>query len=127
MIYNFRKFKFDFQWRNLGDDNIDKETVVTENGVEIFINTGFKGFILSKDSTFYSIHHVSEALAQTFLKESGQTMNDVVNLRNKLIYQVASVVLEEEELRELSKREEELEKIRQEKAVLIEKASMSSL
>ncbi len=127
IIINGRKFKFDFQWRNLGDDTIDKETVVTEDGVEIYINTGFKGFILSKDSTFYSIHHVAEALAQTFLRESGQAMSDVVSLRNKLIYQVASVVLEEEELKELSKREEELKQIQLTKNELLVKSRASSL
>jgi hypothetical protein len=127
IMINGRKFRFDFQWRNLGDDTVDKETVITEDGLEIYINIGFKGFILSKDSTFYSVHHVAEALAQTFLRESGQPAGDVIGLRNKLVYQVASVVLEEEELKELSKREEELREIQAAKEQLLERSKASSL
>ncbi len=122
-----KKFKFDFFWRDLNDENKDKETVVTENGIEIYINTGFKGFSLSKDSTFYCVHHIAEAVAETYLNETNQPIDRVFALRNKLIYEVASVVLEEEELKKLSKHEEELEKVREEKKKILQKKLLSDL
>lgn len=127
IVINGKKFRFDFFWRNLGDETMDKETVMTDNGIEIYINTGFKGFNLSKDSNFYCIHHVSEAIALMYLQENNQPLSRVFDLRNKLIFEVASVILEEDEIKELSKREAELEKIRKEKSELINKAKQSSL
>lgn len=124
---NGKKFRFDFFWSDLGEEFKDKETVITDKGIEIYINTGFKGFTLSKDSTFYCVHHVAEAIAETYLKESGQSRDRVFYLRNKLLYEVASVVLEEEELKSLSRKEEELEKVKDEKTRLLNKAKLSSL
>ncbi len=127
IMVNGRKLRFDFEFRDLGDESVDKETVSTEKGIEIYINTGFKGYSLSGDSRFYCIHHVAEAIAQFYLKEVKQSMDRVFELRNRLISEVASIVFEEEELRRLTKQEEELEKIRWEKRELLEKAKRSSL
>ncbi len=127
VMINGRKFRFDFFWKNLGEETKDKETVLTESGVEIYINTGFKGFNLSKDSNYYSVHHVAEALAEIYLRETEQPLGRIFELRNKLLYEVASVVMEEDELRKLTKQEEELEKIKSAKREMLLKAQESSL
>lgn len=124
---NGKKFRFDFFWKNLGDDNVDKETVTTDTGIEIYINTGFPGFGLSKDSQFYCVFHVAEAISELYLKEAEQPIGRMVELRNKLLNQVASVILEEEEIRKLEKQEEELSRIKSEKERLLEKARASML
>ncbi len=127
IVVNGKRFRFDFEWRNLDDETTDKEVIMTENGIEIFINTAFRGFSLSKDATFYSINQVAEGIAKIYLDESNQSLNRIIDLRNKLICEVASVVLEEEELKKLSEREDELERIKMKKAELIKKVELSSL
>lgn len=127
IVINGKKFRFDFFWKNLGDEMIDKETVLTDIGIEIYINIGFPGFGLSKDSQFYCVFHVAEAISEMYLKESEQPISRMVELRNKLLNQVASVLLEEEEIKKLEKQEDELEKIKAEKGKLLEKARLSRL
>jgi hypothetical protein len=127
IIVNGRKLQFDFTLRNLNNEHTDKEVAITDKGIEIYINTGFKGFALSKDSNYYCIAQVAEAMAETYLKETGQGLEKIISLRNKLIYEVASVVMEEEDLKKLTKQEEELERIRKEKEELIEKHALSNL
>lgn len=123
-----KKFRFDIFWRNLDDETIDRETIVTDSGVEIYINSGFKGFSLSKDSEFYCINQVAEAMAQLYLQENNQyTADKIFKLRNKLLFQVSSIILEEDEIKRLTKREEELEKLKQIKAELISRVEQSKL
>jgi anti-sigma regulatory factor (Ser/Thr protein kinase) len=127
IVINGKKLRFDFEFSNLGDNNLDKETVLTEKGIEIYINTGFKGYSISRDSRYYAIHHVSEAIAEIYLREAKQSMDRLFELRNRLISEVAAILSEEEEVKKLSKQEEELEKIKQKKQELFEKAQQSSL
>lgn len=111
-----KKFKFDFFFKDLSNDGIDKETIISENNViEIYINLGFKGYSLTKDTDFYSTFHVAEALAELYVKEANQKMERVFELRNSLIYQVATLIYEEEEYKKLEKTERELEAISKKK------------
>jgi len=127
IMINGKKFRFDFFWRNLGDTSIDKEIATTDNGIEIYINTGFPGFGLSKDSQFYCIFHVAEAISEMYLKEAGQPLIRMTELRNKLLNQVASVILEEEELKKIEKQEEDLSNLLATKEKLLERVRASKL
>lgn len=127
IVINGKKLRFDFEFRDLGDETKDKEVALSEGMIEVYINTGFKGFSLSQDSTFYSVFHVSEAIADIYLREAGQSSERIFELRNRLLSEVATVMLEEEELKQLVKHEEELERVRQEKTKLMKKAELSRL
>ncbi|MDO8576602.1 MAG: ATP-binding protein [bacterium] len=123
-----RKFKFDFFLQNLSNDRVDKETVINENNViEIYINTGFKGYTLTRDTEFYTTFHVAEAIAEIYVKESKQKIERVFELRNTLIHEVAAVILEEEEYRKLEKAESELSVIATKKKEIEEKKDKSKL
>ncbi|KKT57428.1 MAG: hypothetical protein UW81_C0024G0003 [Candidatus Giovannonibacteria bacterium GW2011_GWC2_44_9] len=123
-----KKFKFDFFLRNLGNDTIDKETIINqENVIEIYINTGFKGYGLTKDTDFYSTFHIAEAIAELYVKEANQKVERIFELRNSLIYEVASLIYEEEEYKRLEKTEKELAAVTDKKRELEEKRARTSL
>ncbi|MDD5318662.1 MAG: ATP-binding protein [Candidatus Pacebacteria bacterium] len=123
-----KKFKFDFFLKNLANDTIDKETIINqENVVEIYINTGFKGYSLTKDTDYYSTHHIAEAIAELYVKETNQKIERVFELRNSLIYGVASLIYEEEEYKRLEKSERELTAIAEKKREIEGKRSQTSL
>ena len=123
-----KKFKFDFFLKNLANDSIDKETIINqENIIEIYINTGFKGYGLTKDTDFYSTFHIAEAIAELYVKEAGQKMERVFELRNSLIYEVASLIYEEEEYKKLEKTEKELAAVTEKRKELEEKRIRTSL
>ena len=123
-----KRFKFDFYLQNLNNDTLDKETIITSNKtIEIYINIGFKGYTLSKDTEFYSIFHVSEALSEIYLTESKQSIDRIFSLRNSLIYEVAQIITEDENFKELEKKERELKILSLKKQELEEKRLQSSL
>jgi hypothetical protein len=123
-----KKFRFDFFLKNLGNDTIDKETIINQDHViEIYINTGFKGYGLTKDTDFYSTFHVAEAIAELYVKEANQKSDRIFDLRNSLIYEVASLIYEEEEYKKLEKTERELTAITEKKKELEEKRLKASL
>ncbi len=111
-----KKFKFDFFFKDLGNDGVDKETIINhENVIEIYINTGFKGYSLTKDTDYYSTFHIAEAIAELYVKEADQKMERVFELRNSLVYEVATLIYEEDEYRKLEKTERELAAITEKK------------
>ncbi len=123
-----KKFKFDFFLKNLGNDTIDKETIINDdNVIEIYINTGFKGYGLTKDTDFYSTFHIAEAIAELYVKEASQKSERIFELRNSLIFEVASLIYEEEEYRRLEKTERELTVIAEKKREIQEKRTRTSL
>jgi len=123
-----KKFRFDFFLQNLTNDTIDKETVINDDHIiEIYINTGFKGYTLTKDTEFYTTFHVSEAIAEMYVKEAKQKIERIFELRNNLIHEVAAVMLEEEEYKKLEKAEIELSTISRKKKELEEKRKKNSL
>ncbi|MES2014394.1 MAG: ATP-binding protein [Patescibacteria group bacterium] len=123
-----KKFRFEFFLKNLANDSIDKETIINQdNVIEIYINTGFKGYTLTKDSDFYSTFHIAEAIAELYVQEAGQKMERVFELRNSLIYEVASLVFEEEEYKKLERTEKELAVITQKKKEIENKRMSASL
>ncbi|MEX2411782.1 MAG: ATP-binding protein [Candidatus Paceibacterota bacterium] len=124
---NGKKFRFDFEFRDLDDETIDKEIAVDEKGIQIYINTGFRGFMLSKDTSFYSVIHLAEALAMKYVEEGNLSAGQIFNLRNKLMIEVASIVLEEEELKRINKREAELKELQEQKSGLEQKMNSSKL
>lgn len=123
-----KKFRFDFFLQNLSNDTIDKETIINdERVIEIYVNTGFKGYILTKDTDFYATFHIAEAIAEIYVKEAKQPVERIFNLRNSLIHEVAAVILEEEDLKRLEKVEQELEGITRKRKELEEKKKKTSL
>lgn len=123
-----KKFKFDFFLKNLANDTIDKETIINQdNVIEIYINTGFKGYGLTKDTDYYSTLHIAEAIAELYTKETNQKTERIFELRNSLIYEVASLIYEEEEYKRLEKTERELTAVSEKKKELEERRSKTSL
>ena len=123
-----KKFKFDFFLKNLSNETIDKETIINQdNVVEIYINTGFKGYSLTKDTDYYSTFHVAEALAELYVKETNQKTERIFELRNSLIYEVATLIFEEEEYKRLEKTEKELTTITEKKKEIEKKRIKTGL
>jgi len=123
-----KKYRFNFFLQNLDDDRLDKETIISEDkSLQIYINTGFKGYHLTKDTTYYVTFHCAEAVAELYIREAKQNVGRVMELRNSLIHEVASVVMEEEELHQLSKEEEALLLTQTKRKVLEAKRKMASL
>lgn len=123
-----KKYRFNFFLQNLGDDRLDKETIISDDkSLQIYINTGFKGYHLTKDTSYYITFHCAEAVAEIYVREAKQNSNRVIELRNSLIHEVASVVMEEEELARLSKEEELLLAMQNKRKAIEEKRRMASL
>ncbi|MCD4705512.1 ATP-binding protein [bacterium] len=122
-----KRFKFDFYLQNLDNNRLDKETIINDNNViDIYINTGFKGYILTKDTDYYATFHISEAIAEIYVKEAKQNTERIFELRNSLIHEVAAVILEEEELHKIEKDEQELlNKVAKKKELLKRKEETS--
>lgn len=123
-----KKFKFDFFFKDLGNDGLDKETIINqENVIEIYINIGFKGYSLTKDTDYYSTFHIAEAIAELYVREANQKMERVFELRNSLVYEVATLIYEEDEYKKLERTERELVSITERKKALEEKRLKASL
>ncbi len=123
-----KKFRFDFFLENLGNDTIDKETIITEDQIiEVYINIGFKGYLLVKDTEFYTNFHIAEAIAEIYVKESKLNAEKIFSLRNSLLYEVASVNMEEEEFKQVERQERELLRITQKKKEMETRKEMGSL
>lgn len=128
IMVNGQKYRFEFFLQNLDDDRIDKETIIAEDrSLQIYINTGFKGYHLTKDTSYYVVFNCSEAIAELYIKEAKQNANRIIELRNSLIHEVASVIMEEEELHRLSKEEEALKAVQIKRKAIEEKQKMASL
>lgn len=123
-----KKFKFDFFLQNLSNDTVEKEYIINENKfIEIYINTGFRGYTLTKDTDYYVTFYVSEAIAEIYVKEAKQGPERIFELRNSLILGIASVVLDEERLVVIEKEKRELEKKIAEHDNLLRKKEMAGL
>jgi len=123
-----KKFRFEFFLENLGNDTIDKETIITQDQIiEVYINIGFKGYLLVKDTEFYINFHVAEAIAEIYVKESKLNAERIFSLRNSLLYEVASVNMEEEEFKQVERQERELLRITQKKKEMETRKEMGSL
>lgn len=128
IMVNGQRYRFDFFLQNLDDDRIDKETIIADDKtIQIYINTGYKGYHLTKDTSFYVIFHCSEAIAETYVSEAKQSAERIIGLRNSLLHEVASVVMEEEELQRLSKEEEVLMSVMDKKKEIEARQEMASL
>jgi len=123
-----KKFRFEFFLENLGNDTIDKETMITqEQVIEVYINIGFKGYSLVKDTEFYTNFHIAEAIAEIYVKESKLNAERIFSLRNGLLYEVASVNMEEEEFKQVERQERELLRVKEKKKEMEARKEMSSL
>lgn len=125
---NEEKYRFDFFLQNLDDDRLDKESIISEDKtIQIYINTGFKGYHLTRDTSYYIVFHCSEAIAEIYVREAKQSTDRIIELRNSLLHEVASVVMEEEELAQLDKEVEALKLAEEKKKQLMARQELASL
>ena len=111
-----KKFKFSHDFRALGDINLLKDKILSEeNGIEVFTNTDFPAFPSTKDPLFYATYNIAEAIAEVMVEEKNEPLGNVFKLRNLILKQTGSIMRELDEEKKLAKEVEEQEKQMQER------------
>jgi hypothetical protein len=88
-----KKFKFSHEFKPLGASASWKEHNVDETkGIEVFTNTEFPAFMATNDKPYYAAYHVAESLAEVLIKENGEPIENVDDLK-QLILRRASDLL----------------------------------
>jgi hypothetical protein len=68
---NGKKFDFNVDYAHLGPAKSSKDWAVSkEKGIEVVINTDFPAWLATKDTPFYVVFLISEALAEIICKEN---------------------------------------------------------
>jgi hypothetical protein len=88
-----KKFKFSHEFKPLGASASWKEHNIDETkGIEVFTNTEFPAFMATNDKPYYAAYHVAESLAEVLVKENGEPIENVDDLK-QLILRRASDLL----------------------------------
>lgn len=108
---NSEKYKFEFEWTNLDDDKKSKESFLdpSTKTIMIFLNKKYKLLDILNVDLLYMIFYIAEGIIEVFLRESGQTNDKLVYLRDGVIKKLAEVYSEDITLKIKEKDENEIE------------------
>ncbi len=114
-----KKFKFDYEWGELEENNIPKIAELDKKKGLIFIilNSSFPTVNVLKDQVFYTALYVCEGIAEVFLSENNLGVNKIIPLRDKMMQELSQIMTEDSVL--LSHKEEM--KISQTQAKILDK------
>ncbi|MBI2647435.1 ATP-binding protein [Candidatus Woesearchaeota archaeon] len=111
LTINGKKFKFSHDFKSLGDTNLLKDKILSEeNGIEVFTNTDFPAFPSTKDPLFYATYNIAEAIAEVMVEEKNEPLGNIFRLRNLILKQTGNIMRELDEEKQLAKEVEEQEK-----------------
>ncbi len=111
LTINGKKFKFSHDFKSLGDPNLLKDKILSEEkGIEVFTNTDFPAFPATRDPLFYATYNIAEAIAEVMVEEKNEPLGNVFKLRNLILKQTGNIMRELDEEKQLAKELEEQEK-----------------
>lgn len=94
-----KRFDFKVEYAHLGRNNSWKKWSVSESeGIEIVINTDFPAWLSTKDTPFYVVMLIGEALSEIMCKESGEyTPGKIQELKEEILRKASELKNEFEE------------------------------
>jgi hypothetical protein len=98
---NSQKYRFEFEWRNLDDEEKSKEAFLdpATNTIMVMLNSKYKLLDVIKPDILYMIFYISEGITEVFLRESNQPNEKLVHLRDGIIKRLADVYADDLEIK----------------------------
>ncbi len=108
---NGQKYKFEFEWANLDDSEKSKEAFLdpSTNTIMVMLNKRYKLLDILNPDILYMIFYISEGIIEVFLKESNQSTDRLVHLRDGIIKRLADVYSDDISFKIKEKDENEVE------------------
>lgn len=108
---NGQKYKFEFEWANLDDSEKSKEAFLdpATSTIMVMLNKKYKLLDILSPDILYMIFYISEGIIEVFLKESNQSNDRLVHLRDGIIKRLADVYSDDISLKIKEKDENEVE------------------
>jgi hypothetical protein len=108
---NGQRYKFEFEWANLDDDEKSKEAFLdpSTSTIMVMLNKKYKLLDILSPDILYMIFYISEGIIEVFLKESNQSNDRLVHLRDGIIKRLADVYSDDINLKIKEKDENEVE------------------
>jgi predicted RNA-binding protein len=108
---NGKKFKVEHSFVDLKTDHVLKDkTVDDEKGIQVFTNTAFPGFAVSKDHVFYGTWNIAEAIAEVMVERNQKSADEVLKIRDSILRKSAEITRELDEVEQEKKLAEKLRK-----------------
>lgn len=108
---NGQRYKFEFEWANLDDSEKSKEAFLdpSTSTIMVILNKKYKLLDILSPDILYMIFYISEGIIEVFLKESNQSNDRLVHLRDGIIKRLADVYSDDISLKIKEKDENEVE------------------
>lgn len=108
---NGQRYKFEFEWANLDDSEKSKEAFLdpSTSTIMVMLNKKYKLLDILSPDILYMIFYISEGIIEVFLKESNQSNDRLVHLRDGIIKRLADVYSDDISLKIKEKDENEVE------------------
>lgn len=108
---NGQRYKFEFEWANLDDSEKSKEAFLdpSTSTIMVMLNKKYKLLDILSPDVLYMIFYISEGIIEVFLKESNQSNDRLVHLRDGIIKRLADVYSDDINLKIKEKDENEVE------------------
>lgn len=108
---NGQKYKFEFEWANLDDSEKSKEAFLdpSTSTIMVMLNKKYKLLDILNPDILYMIFYISEGIIEVFLKESNQSNDRLIHLRDGIIKRLADVYSDDISLKIKEKDENEVE------------------
>lgn len=108
---NGQKYKFEFDWANLDDSEKSKEAFLdpSTSTIMVLLNKKYKLLDIISPDILYMIFYISEGIIEVFLRESNQSTDRLIHLRDGIIKRLADIYSDDLTLKIKEKDENEVE------------------
>lgn len=111
VMINGKKFKVDHSFVDLKTDDVLKDKDVNdETGIHVFTNIAFPSFGSTKDSIFYAVWNIAEAIAEVMVERNKKSSDEVIKIRDLILKTSSEITLELDEIDREKKIAEKLKK-----------------
>ena len=92
------KYKFDYEWQEL-EDKVPKVSYTDKDHgiIRVILNSRFPTLNIVKDQTFYIVLYVTEGIVEEFLRQNSRPLDRVIELRDKTLGKLAEIITEDME------------------------------
>lgn len=82
-----KSFEFEHKFASLGQDSAWKEYDFDrkKKKIVIFTNTDFPAYSATKDTIFYAVLHIAEAIAEIMVKEAGEEVGNMQEIKEAIL------------------------------------------